>query len=246
MNIYHVIARDETQREIVENVIENSEGMAQTKFLAGHEGAAVVSVDLIRENVTASKDQERAALASIMQIVKNLGPESYLSSAFQGCFELAEENLANDFLFSFPGRLDSAACQIADLTKQLSEVSVLKKRIASLEQELERELEWKPYASKFNVEQADYMELAGGPGTERLTDEQAANLIVRELGFAQEKVRIVHSVDQEEINRHHRVRKVGEIERMPLYNASDWNYVRFDCAGRCYELFNGELRPFYC
>ena len=202
MNIYRVIARDETQREIVENVTENSEGMARAKFLAGHEGAAVVSVDLIRENVTASKDQERAALASIMQIVKNLGPESYLSAAFQGCFELAEENLTNGFLSS-------------------SE-------------------------SKFNVEQADYQELASCAGTERLTDEQAADLIVRELGFAQEKVKILHSVDQEEVNRHHRVRRVGEIERMPLYNASDWNYVRFDCAGRCYELFNGELRPFYC
>ena len=43
-----------------------------------------------------------------------------------------------------------------------------------------------------------------------------------------------------------RLRLVGETERKPLYNATDFNYVRFDCAGWFYEMYNGELRKYYC
>ena len=37
-----------------------------------------------------------------------LGPDSYLATAFAGCFEDAEENIKNDFACSMKQRLESA------------------------------------------------------------------------------------------------------------------------------------------
>ena len=48
----------------------------------------------------ATKDQERKALAQIRKIVEGLGEGSYLSFAFEGCWEKAEENIENDFACS--------------------------------------------------------------------------------------------------------------------------------------------------
>lgn len=47
-----------------------------------------------------TKEQERKALDKIRKIVADLGEGSYLSYAFEGCFELAEENIENDFALS--------------------------------------------------------------------------------------------------------------------------------------------------
>ena len=47
--------------------------------------------------MTATKDQEREALAKIRKIVESLGAGSYLEMTFSGVFEQAEENINNDF-----------------------------------------------------------------------------------------------------------------------------------------------------
>lgn len=47
--------------------------------------------------MAATKEQERAALASIKNIVESLGTGSYIGMAFEGCFEIAEDNILNDF-----------------------------------------------------------------------------------------------------------------------------------------------------
>ena len=49
------------------------------------------------ENTTATKEQERKALAQIKKIVDGLGEDSYIAAAFDGCFEMAESNIANDW-----------------------------------------------------------------------------------------------------------------------------------------------------
>ncbi|MEE5994397.1 MAG: hypothetical protein V3G42_14390 [Oscillospiraceae bacterium] len=38
-----------------------------------------------------------------------------------------------------------------------------------------------------------------------------------------------------------RIRASNTYHREPLYDAMDWNYIRFDCAGNQWELINGEL-----
>lgn len=44
----------------------------------------------------ASKEQERAALAKIRKIVAELGEDSYIGTAFDGAWELAEGNIDDD------------------------------------------------------------------------------------------------------------------------------------------------------
>lgn len=45
----------------------------------------------------ATKAEERKALEQIRKIVSGLGEESYIGRAFEGCFEIAEGNIDNDF-----------------------------------------------------------------------------------------------------------------------------------------------------
>ena len=46
-------------------------------------------MELVAENTTATKDQEREALEKIKAIVESLGPDSYVGTAFEGCLEIA-------------------------------------------------------------------------------------------------------------------------------------------------------------
>lgn len=46
------------------------------------------------------KDQERGALEKIREIVDGLGEDSYIAAAFEGCFEIAEDNINNDLACS--------------------------------------------------------------------------------------------------------------------------------------------------
>ena len=75
-----------------------------------------------------TKAEEYEALSQIRGILKDFDPEdTYIGKAFEGCVELAEENIRNDWLYSWKGRyLDEQAkkCQLsdrlADLSKQLN------------------------------------------------------------------------------------------------------------------------------
>lgn len=124
------------------------------------------------------------------------------------------------------------------------DVKALEEKIAKLEAALEREEEWKPFADGQNYQQDRYDELKNAGGTRVMTDEEAKDLLYDWYGFAREKIKIYHAVPAYEVNRHRQLRKVGEVERLPLYNATDWNYIRFDCGCMTYELINDDLRPF--
>lgn len=115
-------------------------------------------------------------------------------------------------------------------------------QIDALTRQLEREQEWKPYVDTNNYQQRRYDELRKAGRV--MTDDEAKDLLYNEFGFAREKVTIYHSIPAYEVNRHRQLRKVGEIERLPLYEATDWNYIRFDCGCMTYELENDNLRPF--
>lgn len=58
--------------------------------------------------MVATKEQERKALEKIKKIVADLGENSYLGTAFEGCFEDAEDNIENDFAFSMKQRYEKA------------------------------------------------------------------------------------------------------------------------------------------
>lgn len=115
----------------------------------------------------------------------------------------------------------------------------LKAEVERLKVALEHEQEWQPYEMKENTSQADYDHLREHGRV--MSDEEAKDLLYDWFGFAREKVRILRSVPTYEINRHHRLRKSGETERLPLYEATDWNYIRFDCGCMAYELYNDQI-----
>ena len=53
-----------------------------------------------------TKEQELKALEQIKKIVSNLGADSYIATAFEGCFEIAEDNIENDFACSMKQRAE--------------------------------------------------------------------------------------------------------------------------------------------
>lgn len=58
--------------------------------------------------MAATKEQERKALEQIRKMVEELGADSYIAMAFEGCFEIAESNIDNDFGCSMKQRAESA------------------------------------------------------------------------------------------------------------------------------------------
>lgn len=56
----------------------------------------------------ATKEQERTALEKIRKIVAELGEDSYIGTALDGCLELAEQNIENDFACSMKAARDGA------------------------------------------------------------------------------------------------------------------------------------------
>lgn len=70
--------------------------------------------------MTATKDQERKALAQIKKIVESLGEDSYIAAAFDGCFEIAENNINNDFMNSWKGAAEIHRKEGEDLRKDIN------------------------------------------------------------------------------------------------------------------------------
>lgn len=69
--------------------------------------------------MSATKDQERKALEQIRKIVEGLGPDSYIATAFDGCFEIAEENIDNDFSCSMKQRVEAVVVENAKLRDKI-------------------------------------------------------------------------------------------------------------------------------
>ena len=68
-----------------------------------------------------TKEQERKALEQIRKIVAGLGEDSYIGTAFEGCFEIAEENIENDFACSLKQRLEVSETENRGLKKSCDE-----------------------------------------------------------------------------------------------------------------------------
>lgn len=152
-----------------------------------------------------------------------------------------------------PTKLYAARAKyIEELESELSElgkahhttVKRMADRIAELTAELDKELEWKDSDSAgTRFEQSRYEELSSAGRV--LTDALAKSKVAECFGFAPEMVDIIYSVKAYQMDKHHRLREKETFERPPVYNATDWNYIRFNVRGWQYEMVNGQLRP-YC
>ena len=73
------------------NIVERSEATARKEFKAHHKDGTILDVELFAEDVPATKQQERDALETIRKIIGELGPCSYVGTAFEGCLQDAEK-----------------------------------------------------------------------------------------------------------------------------------------------------------
>lgn len=92
MNLYRITYGTPDSETETTNITERSETAARKAFKASCKAFCsiipdIIGIELIREDVGATKQQERDTLAAIMQMVEELGPNSYLATAFAGCFE---------------------------------------------------------------------------------------------------------------------------------------------------------------
>lgn len=89
----------------------------------------------------ATKEQERNALKKIKEIVAGLGNDSYIATAFNGAFELAERNIEEDAAYSasyYIENLEEKNKRVYELNNDNKE---LKKEIDSLKNELRKEIQ---------------------------------------------------------------------------------------------------------
>lgn len=73
--------------------------------------------------MSTTKEQERKALEKIRKIVFDLGEVSYLKMAFDGCFEIAESNIDNDFGESPKDNLECAEKEIKERDNRIEQLS---------------------------------------------------------------------------------------------------------------------------
>ena len=89
-----------------------------------------------------TKDQERKALEQIKKIVDSLGDDSYIGTAFEGCFEIAAKNIENDFACSMKERAEIAERRKRELeiklVKQDQEITELEAKLMAQDQELDK------------------------------------------------------------------------------------------------------------
>ena len=131
---------------------------------------------------------------------------------------------------------------------QEDDTKELEDRITELKAELDREKEWQPYqVSAMNT--VDYAKLAAYC-RKPLTKEAAAELVASEFGFAKENVVICNELPSFRKDRHGKIEQCGKEDRQPVYDATDYNYIRFNVKAKgttfFWEMVNGELEAFKC
>lgn len=123
MNTYEITFARENGTTSTDRFTAVNEKQARKDFheVYRHSNYTITDVALVAENIPASKQQEREALEQIRAIVDALGPDSYLATAFAGCFDDAEENIENDFALSMKDRAESAKKEADKLSERLAE-----------------------------------------------------------------------------------------------------------------------------
>lgn len=162
-------------------VTERTEAAAKKFFLSMNKGIKldITSIELYRENAIATKQQERDTLAAIKKMVEELGPQSYLATAFDGCFEDAENNIENDFADSMKARWLHADAQLNASKGTIEELKAHERSMKETIDRLQRENE---EAEARQVTETDLVHLI------RLAEEDLAEAEQRRDAAAQDIV----------------------------------------------------------
>lgn len=93
--------------------------------------------------MNATKQQEREALNKIAKIIEGLGSDSYIGIALEGCLEIAEDNIQNDFGDSYKSRYLEAVKkgnEYADrLATALEDIQNFKDQLARADELIKRQ-----------------------------------------------------------------------------------------------------------
>lgn len=134
MNSYkitYVAGEGETEQTYI---TERTEAAARKFFKKASGGREIVDVELYDTEASATKEQERETLEKIKAMIAELGPQSYLATAFEGCFEDAEQNIEDDAAYSMKARLDIQAQRAIERGQ---EVDRLKADLAAAQSKVE-------------------------------------------------------------------------------------------------------------
>ena len=100
----------------------------------------ITDSELHDTDVNATKEQERETMEKIKAMVAELGPQSYLKTAFEGVFEVAEMNIDEDAAYSFPGRVSLLEEQLKEMGSKYnaarSDVEVLNSQLDHVREQL--------------------------------------------------------------------------------------------------------------
>lgn len=116
-------------------IIERSEAAARKALKADVKGAEITDIELVATDVTATKAQKREALEKIKAMIEELGPQSYLKTAFEGVFEDAEENIEFDAAFSMKQRYESSEEKLREMADNYT---TAKQDAADLDEQLKK------------------------------------------------------------------------------------------------------------
>ena len=83
-----------------------------------------------------TKEQERKALEQIKKIVDSLGADSYIATAFDGCFEDARENIENDFALCMKDRYETERKRAKDLQEEVDRLKADLRKEKECDEEL--------------------------------------------------------------------------------------------------------------
>jgi len=129
-----------------------------------------------------TKDQERKALEQIRKIVESLGENSYIGTAFEGCFEMAEKNIEYDSAFSMKNERDNAEFaeeQLrAKVKDQEKEIEVLQQRAEEAEKIANNKIE---SADKWCVKYHEATEMATENWNKYREQEDRAEALEQEI-----------------------------------------------------------------
>ena len=134
MNTYEISFQRSNGTAVTDRVVAATPGEAKKLFKEIYRHSEEfwskdLKVELVAEGVPATKDQERGALEKIKAIVEALGPDSYIGTALEGCFEIAEENIENDFACSMKQRVEAV---VVENTRLKEKVKKLEKEVSTM------------------------------------------------------------------------------------------------------------------
>ena len=115
-------------------IVERTEAAARKTLIKrfGKE-IEIDDTELVSTDANATKEQERETLEKIKAMVAELGPQSYLKTAFEGVYEVAEMNIDEDAAYSFPGRVNILEEQLREMGSKYnaarSDVEVLRSQL---------------------------------------------------------------------------------------------------------------------